>query len=72
VVDRVLSGFDASEVQTMTEALDRVADAVEAIIGVGPGAAMNRFNVRERSGGLSAISDEAKGEPPRTDVGNGE
>ena len=38
----VLSGMDA----TVRDALPRAADAVEAVVGDGPEAAMNRFNSR--------------------------
>jgi peptidyl-tRNA hydrolase, PTH1 family len=42
VTDYVLSKMDA----TIRDAVPRAADAVEAIIEVGPETAMNRFNVR--------------------------
>jgi PTH1 family peptidyl-tRNA hydrolase len=70
VVERVLSRFEAGETDAMAEALDRAADAVEAIIGQGPSAAMNRFNVREKRAELPTPS-EASGGPSRADVGNG-
>ena len=68
VVDRVLSGFDGSEVGVIAEALDRAADAVEMIVGNGPVAAMNRFNVRERRETPSGLSEEPAGEPSRADA----
>ena len=42
VTDYVLSKMDA----TVRDAIPRAADAVEAVVGDGPEAAMNRFNVR--------------------------
>jgi peptidyl-tRNA hydrolase, PTH1 family len=42
VTDYVLSRMDA----VVRDAVPRAADAVEAVLEEGPGAAMNRFNVR--------------------------
>lgn len=71
VVDRVLSGFDASEAGIMAEALDRAAEAVETIVGDGPVAAMNRFNVREKREAPSGLSEAPAGEPSRANADNG-
>ncbi len=43
----VLAPFRKAELAVLDEALDKAADAVEAILKDGPAAAMNRFNRRE-------------------------
>jgi len=43
-VDHVLSTFGRDEIAPINEAVESAADAVEAIIGEGVQAAMNRFN----------------------------
>jgi PTH1 family peptidyl-tRNA hydrolase len=49
-IEFVLSPFDAVEVCGLREFVGRAADAVEAIVARGVTSAMNRFNVRPRSG----------------------
>ncbi len=45
--DFVLAPFRKAELAVLDEALDKAADAVEAILKDGPAAAMNRFNRRD-------------------------
>lgn len=49
VVDYVLSPFSAQEWPTVQAAIERAAEATEAIIGEGIDRAMNRFNTSARS-----------------------
>ncbi|MCL6629059.1 MAG: aminoacyl-tRNA hydrolase, partial [Armatimonadetes bacterium] len=44
MVDYVLSRFNRSERRTIKEAVEKAADAVEAILSEGLDQAMNRFN----------------------------
>ncbi len=46
--DYVLSPWTEAELDQLESLVDRAADAVEAIVGQGPVAAMNTFNTRER------------------------
>jgi peptidyl-tRNA hydrolase, PTH1 family len=43
-VDHVLSGFSRDEIPLINEAIERAADAVEAVVAEGMAAAMSRFN----------------------------
>jgi PTH1 family peptidyl-tRNA hydrolase len=47
LADHVLSRFDAEERSTVTEMVDRSADAVELFVAEGIGPVMNRFNRKE-------------------------
>jgi PTH1 family peptidyl-tRNA hydrolase len=49
-VDRVLADFAPEEAAALTDAVARAVDAVRSLILEGPAPAMNRFNVRPRSG----------------------
>jgi PTH1 family peptidyl-tRNA hydrolase len=48
--DYLLSSLRKSDLTTLDEVLDRVAQAVRVIVELGPAAAMNEFNRRERTG----------------------
>jgi peptidyl-tRNA hydrolase, PTH1 family len=48
--DYLLSPLRKSDLTTLDEVLDRVAQAVRTIVEVGPAAAMNEFNRREQTG----------------------
>jgi len=48
--DYLLSPLSKSELKVLDEVLDRVATATRRILEVGPTAAMNEFNRRERTG----------------------
>jgi len=47
-VKYVLKPFRKSELKVVDEVIDRAAEAVEVIMTEGPGAAMNRFNRKEK------------------------
>jgi len=47
-VKYVLTPFRKSELKVVDEVIDRAAEAVEVIMTEGPGAAMNRFNRKEK------------------------
>jgi PTH1 family peptidyl-tRNA hydrolase len=49
--DYVLTPWKKKELAAMDEVLDRAAEAVEAILSEGPGAAMNKFNRKAESAG---------------------
>jgi PTH1 family peptidyl-tRNA hydrolase len=44
IVDHVLSGFDKTEHEAMTDAVNRAVDAIEVLVAENPETAMNRFN----------------------------
>jgi PTH1 family peptidyl-tRNA hydrolase len=46
-IDHVLGKFGRNEIEPIRDAIDRTADAVEAILAEGLDAAMNRFNRKE-------------------------
>jgi PTH1 family peptidyl-tRNA hydrolase len=48
--DYLLSPMRKAELTILDEVLDRVATATRRILEVGPSAAMNEFNRRERNG----------------------
>jgi len=50
VVDHVLSPFALEQRQAVASAIERAADAVECVVQDGGEKAMNRFNVRTKSG----------------------
>jgi len=56
VVGHVLGAFDSAERIVVHEVLRCAADAVECILTQGSVAAMNRFNVRPKSGPAAAAS----------------
>jgi len=47
-VKYVLTPFRKSELKVVDEVIDRAAEAVEVLMTEGPGAAMNRFNRKEK------------------------
>jgi PTH1 family peptidyl-tRNA hydrolase len=49
-VDRVLAEFPADERSVLRDAIAHAAEAVRCLIAEGPARAMNRYNVRPRSG----------------------
>jgi peptidyl-tRNA hydrolase, PTH1 family len=66
--DYVLGRFTETETASLDDAIDRAADAVEAVLRDGPKDAMNSFNIKERPAISSGTA--ASGARPQTGSSN--
>jgi len=65
--DYLLSPMRKADLTVLDEVLDRVATATRRILELGPAAAMNEFNRRERNG----LRKSKQGWEARLEIGDG-